>query len=340
MYNHDSQPIQRSTTTSQNHPKTQSFPYRNTPSTRRHQIESNLTKVETCLQRTRLPTTSASSRIKPSVRSSIEETPSDTSSIPVGRFRSTTGTTNPGSARTSNFDTSSFYGLSTGNRSRPSTPIYIPSPYLQEPPFVYVSSAPAGASLAMSSSMTLRKQQHPEMPLSSQDKAKLQEWIQNQAKTFRSTYFSDNSSTSNIALEIINHLASAVDALHVGKDDFDNIEALHDIANIIAKGDITPFEMVHSGLITKLFQYLTDRTSLPNDRLGRLKLFLNIFTNIPYENTDNDEKALEKFIIELHHTHLNNVKSTETILNHLICKLHGCINQLEQFPIRGKLNFW
>ena len=25
------------------------------------------------------------------------------------------------------------------------------------------------------------------------------------------------------------------------------------------------------------------------------------------------------------------------ILSHLINKLHGCINQLEQFPIRGKM---
>ena len=51
----------------------------------------------------------------------------------------------------------------------------------------------------------------------------------------------------------------------------ENSKALRDIANIIAKGDVSPFEMVHSGLITKLFQYLTDDISIPNDRLERLK---------------------------------------------------------------------
>jgi hypothetical protein len=104
------------------------------------------------------------------------------------------------------------------------------------------------------------------------------------------------------------------------------------MANIIAKGDVTPFEMVHSGLITKLFQYLTDDISIPNDRLERLKLFLNVFINLPYD----DEKDLKQFIIELHQLQMNNGKSNQNILTHLINKLHGCINQFEQFPIRGK----
>ncbi|CAF4708745.1 unnamed protein product, partial [Rotaria magnacalcarata] len=58
--------------------------------------------------------------------------------------------------------------------------------------------------------------------------------------------------------------------------------------------------MVHSGLITKLFQYLTDHTSSPNDRLDRLKLFLNIFISIPYDNSDDCEKDLKQFIIDLY----------------------------------------
>lgn len=175
------------------------------------------------------------------------------------------------------------------------------------------------------------------MILSSHEKAKLKEWIQTQAKTFRTTYFSQNSSNSNIALQIISRLASAVDSLHVGKDQLENGKALRDIATIIAKGDVSPFEMVHSGLITKLFQYLTDDISIPNDRPERLKQFLNIFINIPLEMEQGSEGNLKQYIIELYQSQFNQSKNTtHNVFSHLINKLHGCINQLEQFPIRGK----
>ena len=161
-----------------------------------------------------------------------------------------------------------------------------------------------------------------QMILSSQDKVKLKEWIQTQAKTFHQTYFSNN---SNLALEIIHRLAQAVEHLHVGNDANENSQALRDIGNIIAHGDVSPFEMVHSGLITKLYQYLTDDISTPHDRSQRLKQFLNIFLPMPVDNS----RQFHEFIFELQQT-----KSTPTIFTHLVNKLHGCINQLEQFPIR------
>ncbi|CAF0889005.1 unnamed protein product [Adineta steineri] len=346
-YSNDPPPTHRGAAT-QLHPKTQSFPYRGTTSSRRYQSESNPTKVETRSQRGggRTSTTSSSSRIKSSTRSMLEEmassTPPESTSV---RIRPTRGGGGGGAGIGSGFfrptsvtDTSTYYTLPTGSRPRPSTPIYVPTAYVQQPSYPYASSAPAAASLMISSSLSrsiFHHQQQSSITLSSQEKLKLKEWIQNQAKTFRTTYFSNNSSNSNIALQIINRLASAVDILHVGKDSIENGKALRDIANIIAKGDVTPFEMVHSGLITKLFQYLTDDISLPNDRLERLILFLNIFMSIPDENQD--EKDLKQFIIDLYHTQINNNnngKINQNILNSLISKLHGCINQLEQFPIR------
>ncbi|CAF2098013.1 unnamed protein product [Rotaria magnacalcarata] len=319
---------------------TQKFPYRTTAtSSRRFQTDSNSTKVETRLQRSRIPTTSSSSRMKSTIQSMFDEmtsaNPSETSAIPIGRGRSTRGATNSGLFRPTTFDPATHYGLSLGNRPRPTNPMYVPSPYLQQQTAnTYATSAPAAASLLMSTSLSPRHQHQSQLPLSTQEKTSLKEWIHNQAKTFRTTYFSNSSTTSNIALQIIHRLATAVNTLHVGKDHAENTKALRDIANIITKGDVTPFEMVHSGLITKLFQYLTDHTSSPNDRLDRLKLFLNIFISIPYDNSDDCEKDLKQFIIDLYHTQLNNGKSNQTILSTLICKLHGCINQLEQFPIR------
>jgi len=345
----------RSTTTTQLHPKNQSNPYRSTMTTtssssRRSQTDSNQTKIETRSQRARVPPPSSTARIKLSTRSIFDEmsstttTPTETPAMPINRPRPVRAGTNSDFFRPTIFDQASYYHPSTGSRPRPTTPIYVPSSYLQQQsPFAYASSAPPAASLLLSTSMpvttttaaaTALRQRSNEEPFSTQDKSKLKEWIKIQAKNFRSTYFPNNSSTSNIALQIIHRLASAVDSLQVGKDQTENLKALRDIANIIAKGDVTPFEMVHSSLITKLFQFLTDDITIPKDRPERLKLFLHIFVNLPLENSkDDDEKEFKHFMLELHHSQQTN-KTNSSILSHLISKLHGCINQLEQFPIR------
>ncbi|UJR37286.1 hypothetical protein I4U23_029995 [Adineta vaga] len=336
-YSNDPPPTHRGAATHL-HPKTQSFPYRGSGSSRRFQSESNPIKIETRSQRGgRTPQTSSSSRLKSSARSMFEELASSTAPDPSSvRTRPSRGGSSSGHFRPATaIDPSSYFTLPMSNGLRPSTPIYVPSTYTHQSPFAYASSAPAAASLLLSSAMprSMLHQHSTQITLSSQDKLKLKEWIQNQAKSFRNTYFSNSSSTSNIALQIIHRLATAVDTLHVGKEYLENSKALRDIASIIAKGDVTPFEMVHSGLITKLYQYLTDDISLPNDRLERLKLFLHIFISIPEENDDDND--LKQFIMELYHAQMNNNnKPNQNILSCLISKLHGCINQLEQFPIR------
>ncbi|CAF3116374.1 unnamed protein product [Rotaria sp. Silwood2] len=290
------------------------------------------TRIETRSQRARVPKTSTRSMFeefssRPILnRATGASFSTGTLDIGLGRGRPTRGhVASPTLFRpTSNFDPSTYY---------PRPPIYVPSPY------AYASSVPTAASL-INPVPTTTTQRQTQLILSSQEKAKLKEWIQNQAKHFRTAYFSNNSSTSNIALQIINRLATAVDILHVGKDQQENGKALRDIANIIAKGDVSPFEMVHSGLITKLFQYLTDDITIPNNRSERLKQFLNIFMNIPLENEQDYDIILKQYIIELYQSQFNHGKNHHrkeyNILNHLINKLHGCINQLEQFPIRNK----
>ncbi|CAF3579298.1 unnamed protein product [Rotaria socialis] len=292
------------------------------------------TRIETRSQRGRLPKTSARSMFEEfssrpiANRTAGASFSTGTLDINFGRGRPTRGHVASPAALfrpTSSFDPSTYY---------PRPPMYVPSPY------AYASSVPAAATLINPIAAATAPPQRPsQMILSSQEKAKLKEWIQNQAKHFRSTYFSNNSSTSNTALQIINRLAAAVDILHIGKDQQENAKALRDIANIIAKGDVSPFEMVHTGLITKLFQYLTDDITIPNDRPERLKQFLNIFMNIPLENEQDNETTLKQYIVELHHSQINQGKThhhrnEHNILSHLINKLHGCINQLEQFPIR------
>ena len=310
---------------SSSHMESADDPLPRTSSTRRHHTTSeshpSTTRIETRSQRARLPKTSSRSMFedfssRPIVgRGTGASFSTGTLDMGLGRGRPPRGHTAAPPALfrpASSFDPSVYY---------PRPPTYVPSPY------AYASSAPAAASLI---SQVTPPQQSP-MVLSSQEKAKLKEWIQTQAKTFRSNYFPQNSSTSNVALEIIHRLGTAVDHLHVGKDPSENGKALHDIATIIAKGDVSPFEMVHSGLLTKLFQFLTDDISIPNDRPERLKQFLNIFVNIPLEN----EANLRQYIIELYQSQFyQNKTNIQQVFSHLMNKLHGCINQLEQFPIR------
>ena len=331
------------TSMTQVHPKTQSVTSRGS-ATRRQPTESNPTdsstaRIETRSQRMRVPPASSSSRIKSSARSVLDDMmsmASESSSVPVGRGRPTRGH-GPLLFRPTTFDPSPYPSSPSSIRPQLSTPMYVPSSYAQAAPYAYASSAPAAASLFLPTGPPPHATQRSAMTLSSQDKAKLREWIQTQARHFRSNYFGNSSSTSNMALQILNRLVSAVDQLHVSKNHTENVKALRDIAHILAKGDVSPFEMVHSGLITKLFQYLTDDISVPHDRLERLQAFLHVFVTIPHGNpSDDDEKALKEFIVELHQTKLTPEKINQSVLSHLISKLHGCINQLEQFPIRGK----
>jgi hypothetical protein len=340
-YSNQSVPTHRGAT-AQLHPKTHSFPYRSSASRRSHTesspLESTTTRIETRSQRARAAPTLPHSRTKHSGRLMLDEMTSTSSdaitlSTARGRIIRPTGST---AIRHLTSDSSVYHTLASGFRPRGSTPMYVPMPQVQSVPHTLAASAPAPGSLLMSTSIPTKViQQTSHMNLSSYDKSKLKEWIQKQAQHFRANYFADNSTTSNIALEVIHRLAAAVDLLQVGKDQNDNMKALRDIAHILAKGDVSPFEIVHSGLITKLFQYLTDDISIPNDRFERLKIFLNIFVQIPVENRCQHDKELKKFIMELHQTQLHHEKSSESVLYHLISKLHGCINQLEQFPIRG-----
>lgn len=58
------------------------------------------------------------------------------------------------------------------------------------------------------------------------------------------------------------------------------IEGLKSIAVIMRDSDVSPFEIIHSGLIQKLLQYLTSSScAVPRD--VRIRRFLHIFLNCP-----------------------------------------------------------
>lgn len=58
------------------------------------------------------------------------------------------------------------------------------------------------------------------------------------------------------------------------------IQALQEICDIMRSSDVSPFEVIHSGLVNKLLQYLT-ANSATVARDERIRRFLHVFLNCP-----------------------------------------------------------
>ena len=61
------------------------------------------------------------------------------------------------------------------------------------------------------------------------------------------------------------------------------IECLLEIATIVKESDIKPFEVIHSGLIKHLLEYLTITSGTVN-RDVRIRRFLHVFLGCPVSN--------------------------------------------------------
>ena len=68
------------------------------------------------------------------------------------------------------------------------------------------------------------------------------------------------------------------------------LKILQEIGNILANSDVSPFEILHSGLVGKLLSYLTsgsDRDGV--GREGRIKRCLHVFLNCPVSTMSETE---------------------------------------------------
>jgi hypothetical protein len=166
------------------------------------------------------------------------------------------------------------------------------------------------------------------------NKEMVRQWISDQAEKFRQTYFAasidhhndmetkvEQNAENHPGLLILKRLNKAVEKLHINED---SLESLRDISDVIYETDISSFEMIHSGLITKLFDFLTVDNSSKTKRLNQ---FLHVFVMLPLNQ---DNKSLSK------QTTVSPEASTKSksLLQNFISKLHNCINQLEQFAVR------
>ncbi|XP_077987999.1 E3 ubiquitin-protein ligase TRIP12-like isoform X2 [Glandiceps talaboti] len=152
------------------------------------------------------------------------------------------------------------------------------------------------------------------------NKEKVKVWIKEQAQKFVAEYFgAEQRGDSHPALNILHRLCTATEKLSLEVDH--GIEALHEISTIMAESDVSPFELLHSGMITKLLQYLTlDKDYNVVSRDVRLKRFLHVFLNCPAPDNGTAFKSLDL--------------TTPPPFLQLVNKLQGCVNHLEQFPVK------
>ena len=179
------------------------------------------------------------------------------------------------------------------------------------------------------------------------NREKIKTWIRDQATLFLSTYFSpvatetgesnngqsgDGSGGPASGLSVLSELTRLVQRLE--GDPESAHETLEQIRAIVADSDVSSFEILHSGLVRSLLKYLTEVGPGRNDRL-RLFLQVGWLFSTPVEPMVFKGLCLS-FQEFLHVSPTSEFAASEagTHLLALTHKLSGCVNQLEQFPVR------
>jgi len=188
----------------------------------------------------------------------------------------------------------------------------------------YMKAHQASCNCSVKGSEMLSQKQH--SPPVVVNKEKVRAWVREQCKQFLEKYFSTNvEGDSHPALDTLKRLSSATKSLSLQNVPYvqgdSGTDCLQEIASILGESDISPFEVIHSGLIKCLLVYLT---CLQGDVLRdvRLRRFLHVFLGCPPPDV----------------THLTEPPNSSSIkpqaLSSLVAKLMACLHQLEQFQVK------
>ncbi|KAK8379306.1 hypothetical protein O3P69_019292 [Scylla paramamosain] len=129
-------------------------------------------------------------------------------------------------------------------------------------------------------------------------------WIREQAQRLNQQYFTTElQGPTHPALSVLNRLIAATQQLE--QEPGQAVPALQEVSSIVTESDISPFEVIHSGLVRCLLSYLTAPDTQDGAHLGA--------SGGGAENVDTGHIAL---------------------FSGLVTKLNGCVNQLEQFPVK------
>lgn len=146
------------------------------------------------------------------------------------------------------------------------------------------------------------------------NKEKIKLWIHDQAKRFDDKHFTSDQGSSHPALNTLNRLLASLDHLDTLTDH--GLQALQEIRAVLLEGDVSSFEVIHSGLVSRLLSFLTTANCHRDDRL---RTFLQVFLHTPQYNPD---------VVYDH------VIPSPGPLSALVQKLNACVSQLEQFPVK------
>lgn len=151
-------------------------------------------------------------------------------------------------------------------------------------------------------------------------KEEVKDWIVKQAQTFEERTIGNLTGDSHTAMDILNKLTCALEML-----DERMIEALQQLKSVLSDGDISSFELIHSGLVSRLVKFLTclEDGDAVEERDNRIRAFLSVFLGLPQ-----DPRHLLLLLNEFE------LKIDPMPLSTLVAKLNACISQLEQFPVR------
>lgn len=150
------------------------------------------------------------------------------------------------------------------------------------------------------------------------NKEKVKTWIKEQCKIFMEKYFSaDIHGDSHPALDTLKRLSTATKCLSIQNDG--GLDCLQELATIMRESDISPFEVIHSGLISQLLEYLTSTAGEVN-RDVRVRRFLHVFLNCPPPSVTYMKEPPDY--------------SNPPALSYLVSKLMACLHQLEQFQVK------
>lgn len=150
-------------------------------------------------------------------------------------------------------------------------------------------------------------------------KEEVKDWIIRQAQTFEERTNGGVPGDSHTGMDILNKLTCALEML-----DERMIEALQQLKSVLADGDISSFELIHSGLVSKLTKFLCSLESdSVEERDNRIRAFLSVFLGLPQ-----DPRHLLLLLNEYE------LKIDPVPISTLVTKLNACISQLEQFPVR------
>ncbi|XP_046854007.1 E3 ubiquitin-protein ligase TRIP12-like isoform X2 [Xenia sp. Carnegie-2017] len=165
----------------------------------------------------------------------------------------------------------------------------------------------------------------PKTPTSSStiaNKNKIKLWIKDQAIKFSSTYFQSEESESHPALSVLNRLIEASSDLGSGcKQDHD---ALKTVGVVLSENEksASAFEIIHSGLVPKMLRYLERPSGKARSFYDKhIQTFLTAFLGCPPLEDVND-------------SYYGPDDSKRELFALLIQKLHACVNQQEQFPVK------